>query len=335
MLNVMHDLPKSMLSLPANKLYKVLDGPTLFHFEGERGAPVFVSALLHGNEPAGWEALRRLLLRYEGTDLPRSLSFYIGNVEAARYGKRYLDHQPDYNRVWRGDGLPEHDMMRQIQSDMKKRNVFLSIDVHNTTGKNPHYACVNRTKPVFLNIARIFSNRVVYFLRPEGVQTVAFARLCPAVTIECGQPGQESGIEHAVEFIDRCLNLDELPDHIYHPEPTDLFHTVAVVKVPEQIRFDFDGTGEDIQFERSFESYNFCGLPVGMVIGRIREGLEKPLDIRDDMGNEVSRQYFSFDDGMIRSRQEVFPAMITTNVEIIRKDCLCYLMERYPLSKQK
>ena len=63
----------------------------------------------------------------------------------------------------------------------------------------------------------------------------------------------------------------------------------------------------------------------------MRDGIENPFDIRDEQGNEVGHQYFTIVDGEIRSRQAVVPAMITLDTEIIRKDCLCYLMEKYPL----
>jgi hypothetical protein len=34
-------------------------------------------------------------------------------------------------------------------------------------------------------------------------------------------------------------------------------------------------------------------------------------------------------DGEIRTRLPVIPALLTLSVQAIRQDCLCYLMERY------
>ena len=53
--------------------------------------------------------------------------------------------------------------------------MFASIDIHNNTGLNPHYGCVNRLDPPFLHLATLFSRIVVYFKRPLGVQSAAFA----------------------------------------------------------------------------------------------------------------------------------------------------------------
>ena len=105
---------------------------------------------------------------------------------------RHLDGQPDYNRVWPGsetDGTAEHALMRDVMQRMADREIFASIDVHNNTGLNPHYACVNVIDNRFLHLAALFSRTVVYFLRPLGVQSMALAKLCPAVT------GTMSGIE--------------------------------------------------------------------------------------------------------------------------------------------
>jgi len=331
MLTIIDNLPDGLLSISASELHTVLTGPTLIHFQGRRSSPVFVSVLLHGNEHTGWEAVKRLLLNYLSKELPRSLSLFIGNVDAARNNKRFLDHQPDYNRIWNDGESAEEKMMQQIIDEMKHRDVYLSIDVHNNTGENPHYACVNKTYNEFLQVARLFSRTVVYFIRPKGVQTMAFAELCPAVTVECGTSGEKSGIDHASDFINACLNLSEIPNHAVDTHDINLYHTVATVKIQTDYQFGFDQADYDLQLDKEIEFYNFKELPEGSVIGCVRDGIENPFDIRDEQGNEVGRQYFTIVDGEIRSRQAVVPAMITLDTEIIRKDCLCYLMEKYPL----
>ena len=333
MLNIIDSVPDGLLSLPAPELYRVLPGPTLLHLKGRREPALFVATLLHGNEETGWEAARKLLSHYADKELPRSLSLFIGNIEAARHGQRYLDGQRDYNRVWNAGDSPEHRMMHHIRDEMQRRGIYLSLDIHNNTGKNPHYACVNKTYNEFLQIATLFSRTVVYFLRPAGVQSIAFSEICPSVTVECGLSKETSGIEHAYGFIDACLKLAEIPNHAVRTGDMDLFHTVAVVKIPEQYQFGFDEAGYDLQFDKEIEYFNFHELAGGTMIGRAREGIERPLDIRDEHDNDVSHQYFEVEDREIRSRCTVIPAMITTNSEIIRKDCLCYLMERYPLSR--
>ena len=331
MLNVTDTLPDNILSLTAPELHSVLPGPTLIHLRGRREPVVFVCVLLHGNEHTGWEAIRKLLSVYSGKELPRSLSIFIGNVKAARYNQRFLEGQPDFNRIWDGGNSPEQRMMQQIRDEMENRGVYISIDVHNNTGKNPHYACVNKTQNKFLQVATLFSRTVVYFVRPEGVQSMAFSRFCPSVTIECGTSGETSGTKHAYEFIDACLHLSEIPAHAVIDHDLDLYHTIAVVKISGKYSFGFDQAKKDMQFDEKIEYYNFRELPEGTVIGCVRDGIEHPLDIRNEQGVQVSNDYFSVDNGKIRSCKRVIPAMISLNTEIIRKDCLCYLMERYQL----
>lgn len=333
MLTVIDSIPDGLLSLAAPELYKKLPGPTLIHVSGKKEPAVFVSVLLHGNEHTGWETIRKLL-HESGNNLPRSLSVFIGNVKAARHNSRFLDGQPDFNRIWDGGETPEQKMMQKIIDEMNTRGVFLSVDIHNNTGKNPHYACVNKTYNEFLQVAVLFSRTVVYFIRPKGVQSMAFSRLCPSVTVECGTSGDKHGIDHAFDFVNSCLNLDEISKHAIESRDIDLYHTVAVVKIPSYCSFGFDNAGYDLQLNEKIENYNFKNLPEGTVIGSVHNHVDKPLDIRDEQGNEVSHQYFKVDNGTIQSHTTLIPAMITLDTEIIRKDCLCYLMESYQPAKK-
>ena len=331
MLTVLESVPEGLTGLKATELHTLLPGPALLHLKGKLSTPLFISVLLHGNEHTGWEVIRKLLTDHADRELPRSISIFIGNIEAARYNQRFLDHQPDYNRIWNGTDTPEHRMMQQVCDEMRQRRVFLSIDIHNNTGKNPHYACVNKTYNQFLQVATLFSQIVVYFIRPKGVQTMAFAELCPAVTVECGLSGELDGITHAYNFLNTCLNLAEISSHAVDHDAFDLFHTVATVKITDRYRFGFDPGDLDFQLDRGIEDFNFRELPEGTLIGTTKNA-HNPLDVRDEQGNEVSHQYFSMENGEIRSRKTVIPAMITLDTDIIRKDCLCYLMEEYPLS---
>ena len=142
MLHELDHIPEGLLSLPTSRLHELLDGPTLIHLSGRHSAPLFVSVLLHGNEDTGWEAMRALLAKYQNRDLPRSLSLFIGNVTAAQSGARHLEGQPDYNRIWLEGNTAEHQMAARIVEIMRERNLFASIDIHNNTGKNPHYGCI-------------------------------------------------------------------------------------------------------------------------------------------------------------------------------------------------
>lgn len=270
-LTIRDTLPDGFLSARAADLFQILPGPTLIHLAGRRSKPLFVSILLHGNEDVGLQAVQKLMTSVNVFSLPRSLSIFVGNVDAARAGARRLDNQPDFNRVWPGaedDGTPEHAMMRQVVAEMQSRRVFASIDLHNNTGRNPHYACVNWVAFPFLHLASLFSRTVIYFQRPRGVQSMAFAALCPSITCECGKVGESAGVIHAAEFLDGCLNLSEIPSHPVAAGDIHLFQTVATVKVPPATSFSFYSQETDLFFSPNLESLNFQELQPGVLLAR-------------------------------------------------------------------
>ena len=345
MLTELNAIPDGLLDAPAAELHRVIDGPTLIHLDGRRRPALFVSVLLHGNETTGLQAVQALLRDYRERELPRALSLFIGNVQAARHGLRRLDGQPDFNRIWRGGPDPEHVMARTVLESIARRGVFAGVDLHNNTGLNPHYACINRLDQRFFHLARLFSRTVVYFIRPNTVLSMALAGLCPAVTLECGQPGQPHGLEHARDYLDAVLNLSALPATAVAAGDLDLFHTVASVSIPEGVSFGFEqasdsasrigskgeGEGVDLCLAADLDHLNFHELPPGTPIATVRRPEHGRIEAWDEQGREVTGQYFSIEDGELRTTRPVMPSMFTLDERVIRQDCLGYLMERYPV----
>lgn len=330
---VLHHLPEGLLEAHAADLNGLLGGPTLMHLPGRRVQPLFVSVLLHGNEDTGFEAIKALLKKYQGKTLPRALSVFIGNVEAAEKGLRRMDGQHDFNRVWPGGELcdsAEGRMMAQVCEQMRERDVFASIDIHNNTGLNPHYGCVNRLDARYFHLATLFSRTVVYFIRPLGVASIAMADLCPSVTIECGQPGVAIGVSHAFEYIEAALHLAEHPVHDMAQHDMDLFHTVATVKIPESVSFHFGEQDAQLRFHEDLDHMNFRELPAGVSFARVEGACETPIEAWDEQGVDQAARYFEVEDGELKTRRAVMPSMLTLDERVIRQDCLCYLMERYP-----
>jgi succinylglutamate desuccinylase len=331
-LNQIDYLPEGLLEVSTKELHTILPEPTLIHLSGKHAAPLFVSVLLHGNEPTGFLAIQLLLKNYKDKQLPRSLFF--GNVTAASRNLRRLDSQPDYNRIWPGTELPacaETEMAQEIVSIMKTRKVFASVDIHNNTGLNPHYACINNLDNQFLQLASLFGRLIVYFLRPKGVQSDAFAQICPAVTLECGRPDQQHGIEHTLEFLNSCLRLTELPQHQVLPQDIDLFHTVAQVKIDDNVNFSFDQADTGLLLNEDLERMNFTEVSSGTVLGTSKNISAMPLIAKNEHGNDVTNNFFSFQNGQLQINRPTMPSMLTLDERVIRQDCLCYLMERIHL----
>ena len=327
-------LPKELLTATPQSLDSLFPEPTLFHLTGKHKEPLFISVLLHGNEPTGFLALQKLLIKFQNTELPRSLSFFLGNTKAASLGLRRLDDQPDYNRIWPGTQYTETKESRitkEIVDIMKHKNIFASIDIHNNTGLNPHYACINKLDNQFLQLASLFGRLVVYFTRPKGVQSGAFAEICPAVTLECGKPGQQHGVDHAFEYLNSCLHISQLLDHPVPPHDIDVYHTVAQVKVNQDIKFSFENTQTDLLLDRDLERMNFTEIPAGTQFGNVFDMTTLPVTAKDENGRIVTDNFFSIIDNTLQNIKTTMPSMLTLDERVIKQDCLCYLMERLEL----
>ena len=328
MLEEYNEIPAGFLDVKIENLHQVLAKPSLIHLKGKNPQPLFICTLLHGNETTGLYAIQQLLGEYATKELPRSLSIFIGNIKAAEAGVRRLDEQVDYNRVWPGTHqhyLAEAHMMKQITEIMEQKQVWASIDLHNNTGKNPHYACINKLDKEFLVLADLFSKTLVYFTTPVGVQSAAFAKICPSVTLECGLSGDSSGIDHVHQYLQRVLELEDLNQPL--EANLNLFHTVARVKIPEGYSFGFEDDAT-INLLPEIENYNFRELEKGTAIARVEPDSSAFLQAFDDDEREVGRDFFEYENDKILIKKPIMPAMLTMNTQVIRQDCLCYLMER-------
>lgn len=325
MLTVLHELPDGLLTCAPREVSGVLDGPTLIHLPGRSGHPLFVAVLLHGNEVTGLLAMQRILNYYQGRELPRPLSLFVGNARAAAAGTRLVNGQPDFNRIWTGGGGPEHAMTREVLERMERLNPVACIDIHNNTGRNPFYAVVARRESAFLSLASRFSRTVVYATQPDTTCSAAFSELCPAVAVECGLPGDPEGVDAAVRYVSDSL---ELPDPIHHVEfDIDLFQTVAVVKLAPSCTCGAVGQDVDLALDPAIERYNFREIPPGTRLGWIQSDKAGCIDVQPFKA-AATNAWLYVQDGELTVARTVMPAMLTSDPDIIKWDCLCYLMER-------
>ncbi len=323
-------LPPGFLEAEHHELDSILPGPSLIKIPGEDSSFLFLATLLHGNEPTGLQAIQKLLKKYEGQTLPRGLILLIGNVKAARDNLRRFPEEPDYNRIWQGGNGPEGKWAEKILDRLKQENLIAGIDIHNTSGKNPHYACINRLSSPFVNLAKMFSQTLVYFTSPKEVLSNALAEFCTAITIESGVPGDPYGVQHVYEFLEKCFQLKQIPstgcDDLY------VYHSVARILVPEKSRIGFDpnATGKDFCFIANLDVQNFSELPENSLLGwRYNSGLA--LSVVDENNQDVAKTYLSYEGNEIRFKRSVVPSMFTTQEKIVHQDCLGYLMERFEI----
>lgn len=323
--------PDSLLDIPATSIWQHLDSPSLFHIAGRREEPLFVSVLLHGNEHSGWRAAQEIIRRHRDIPLPRSLLLFVGNIEAAKVNVRTLAHQQDYNRVWLGapgDRAPEAVLMREVFDVVKRHRPFASIDIHNNTGNNPHYACVTNLTHRFLHLARLFGRTIVYFTKPKGVQSGALSTICPSVTVECGRSEDIAGDEHVVEFVSSALGLSQWPAHPVPETDVDLMRTYAIMKIPQSAELSFDGSEADLCFRTDIDRLNFSELAAGTLFGHLGGRQAQRIRLLPGGDFEEVDEYFDYSGGEIRLARSAIPAMLTRDPDAVRLDSLGYLMHR-------
>ncbi|MEM8694642.1 MAG: M14 family metallopeptidase [Pseudomonadota bacterium] len=322
----MNYLPAALIGAEPTDILGIFPNPTLITLTGESGPPVWLTTLLHGNETTSFYVLRALAERYGNAPPPRSLTIFVGNVQATAAGIRYLPDQPDFNRIWaEGDG-PYHDLVRIVADTARSQNPFASIDIHNNSGNNPHYGCINALRPADLHLAAMFAGLGVYYRNPSTTQSIAFSSFCPAVTVECGKSGDAAGIARAVDLVERIMHLDSFPETAPASDAVRLYHTLGSVVIGPDCDFAFGGNAADLNLRPDLEALNFADLPADTPWATARSP-QRALTVVDEHGHDLTAQFFAFDGNAIRLRRSATPAMITRDPDVIRQDCLCYLME--------
>jgi hypothetical protein len=130
-------------------------------------------------------------------------------------------------------------------------------------------------------------------------------------------------------MLDAALHLAELPDHPPPPHDTDLYHTVAQMRVQPGLSVPFPPEAADLVLDPEIERLNFQELPRGTRFARVAEGLGMGIEVLDERGLEVGDRFFRQEEGEVRTDRALMPSMLTRSLDVIRQDCLGYLMERY------
>ena len=202
-------------------------------------------------------------------------------------------------------------IMARVHAQVVERSAVAAIDFHNNTGRNPHYAVVCTLDPHTLGLAALFSRRAVCFRGVPGTQTASFAGLIPAITAECGLPGEAANAEAGARFLNAVLNLDELPIDLGAGATLDLYHTLGVVRVREDVTFAFGAGTAELRFDPALDENNFRELKSGTVLGETSHPM--PLRMIDEAGHDVAEHYFQTGDGKLTLRKAAVPAMFTAS----------------------
>lgn len=329
-LSIINHLPDGFFDAEISNIREVFAHPTLVQLAGDKAQTLFVSILLHGNEYSGLKSLQRLLKKYP-QHLPRSLCFFVGNVEAAEANLRVLPDQIDFNRCWPGTDMEPNaatQMTQQVVDIVTRQPLFAAIDLHNNNGLNPHYACMTDVTDANQQLAAMFNHIALFFRMPRGVSTMAFNGICPALTLECGRPGDEFGIQHATELLDALLHLDHIPQRPVAAHDLQLVQSQVTLKIPEHVSFEFNLSAQaDLIFDAGFERKNFTEIKTTDVFAYTR--VERPLIMTNQQGEDVTDDVMRIENGRVYLNKIFMPAMIAMDEYVVRQDCLCYLMSDY------
>ena len=100
--------------------------------------------------------------------------------------------------------------MASVHKRVVERHAIAAIDIHNNTGRNPHYGVVCEEDERVMALASMFGPIAVLFRGLPGTQTASFAGVLPALTVECGQSGIDANAQKAADLI---LKLKKMGCH--------------------------------------------------------------------------------------------------------------------------
>lgn len=319
-------LPESWLAWSREELLAALDGPTLVRWPGDgTDAPRVVATLLHGDEPAGLDAMLHILRRRRR--YPFDLYLIIGNVAAARAGVRYLDTQPDFNRLWGRGGVegPLAEAAAHILDELRRAGVGAVVDVHNNSGDGPFYAIVTRLDADAVRLGATLSTTLLHWEFRAYTLMEALADHCPTAAVECGRADHPTSTAFAVDALRRYLG--RWPDA---PGDVDLYGRMHRVEVPAEVSVSFTGGDADLVVTVRPGEVNFRQLPPGTPLGWVAADTDPPLRVTDAAGHDVTAAWLEVRGGALVLSRPAVPVMLAGSETAARKDCLVYLCE--PLS---
>jgi predicted deacylase len=192
--------------------------PFVWSFEGSRPGPhLMIAGLTHGNEPAGRDAVLRLVEK-SVRPLAGRLTLALVNPAAAALGRRFVDR--DMNRLWRDDWLDEDsssvEAARARELRPLLRQVDVVLDLHTTTFvARPFFVIADLAK------TRALADRMAWpptqQLMPggcvDGRHLTDYGRFSDpghpavAVTVECGTHDAAASAGVALEAARRFLDV--------------------------------------------------------------------------------------------------------------------------------
>lgn len=226
------------------------------HVRGGAGRTLIVVGALHGNEPAGVEALRRVVSRLPEPDRLRGeMLAVVGNVTALDRGVRYVDS--DMNRGWWPEAVEtELPFDHPVSEDVERRALLdildpvlrnaerppVVVDLHTTSGETPPFVTVGDTLrnrgfaqhlpvPMVLGLEEQLAATFLEYVNNRG---------CVTIGCEGGRHDDPAAVDHLEAVVWIALAAAEILDwrEIPGPDPRTLLRDAAA-KQPEIVEIRY------------------------------------------------------------------------------------------------
>ncbi len=328
------DLQREALPASDETFLRLLEGPSMLWLRGRDSSRTrVVATLLHGNEPSGLRAVLRFL---RCGDIPAvDVIFFIGAVQTAltqpTFSNRALPGERDANRCWREPwDTPQGIVAKEMLDRIRPSAPECLVDLHNNTGHNPAYGVAFRVGHAERSLISLFADRVVHTPIELGTLVEGTVADFPSVTIECGRAGSPEADEAAWKGLRRYLDWDQI-DFDRPLVPLMQLDRPIRVCLREEASLSFAEAPDSsvaLTVSSNIDRHNFERLEPGSALGWLRDGAAWPLLAEAPDGTECSRDFFHVDSGVLRTRRELIPIMMTTNIQIAKADCLFYAVQR-------
>jgi succinylglutamate desuccinylase len=272
-----------------------LDPRLLGRLRGTRPGPTLICiAGIHGNEPAGIHAIRRVLpkLADREAQMAGTLVALAGNRSALEAGRRFVDR--DLNRAWTAKRLADlragagHagtvedreqiELLGEIENVLRaSEGPVYALDLHTTSGPGgtfsvftdslPQRAFASRFPfPMIFGLEELVDGTLLNLLSESGVV---------ALTVETGQHAEPEAIDRAEAAVWLAVvNAGLLPERLV-PEAaagrTHLERETGRFPRALEMRYKLDVTPQD-RFVMRPGYANFDPVTVGEVVAHDRNG---------------------------------------------------------------
>jgi len=313
---------------------RMLGRPTVIHVPGrDRTRCRAVATLLHGNEPSGVRAVHAWLR--DGRAPAVDVRVFVAAIDAALappgFAHRALPGHRDLNRCF----FPPYEgrearVAAGALARFREVRPEALIDLHNTTGHSPAYGVAPRVGAPERALVALFADRLVHNSLRLCALVEATALEFPSVTIECGRAGNADADNVAREGLERFLQADRVGVADEAPLEVLVDPVRVAVRAGATLVFgDRPDPSVDLTVARDLDRHNFESLSPGTLIGWSgRPDRVWALEAHGADGEEVSRRLFSIGDGVIRTRRDLIPIMMTVDPAIASSDCLFYAVRR-------